>query len=96
MVVIFFGSFYLVNLTLAIVAMSYLEQKKKVEAENKERERRKSIHKLERKLEKPRRLSEVHTLLHVDNTHRNRTVTFSGVPIEYEENQKVNNLDFFF
>ncbi len=41
LVVIFFGSFYLVNLILAIVSMSYLEQQKKVEAENEEREKRK-------------------------------------------------------
>ena len=38
--VIFFGSFYLVNLILAIVSMSYLEQQKTVEEENVERERR--------------------------------------------------------
>ena len=35
-VVIFFGSFYLVNLILAIVSMSYLHQQTKTEAENKE------------------------------------------------------------
>jgi len=43
-VVIFFGSFYLVNLILAIVSMSYLEQQKKVEAENEERERCKILY----------------------------------------------------
>jgi hypothetical protein len=43
-VVIFFGSFYLVNLILAIVSMSYLEQQKKVEAENEERERRQILY----------------------------------------------------
>ncbi|UJR10951.1 hypothetical protein I4U23_015136 [Adineta vaga] len=39
-VVIFFGSFYLVNLILAIVSMSYLQQQTKTEEENKESERR--------------------------------------------------------
>jgi heme/copper-type cytochrome/quinol oxidase subunit 2 len=39
--VIFFGSFYLVNLILAIVSMSYVDEQKRVEAENQERERRK-------------------------------------------------------
>ncbi|CAF1120007.1 unnamed protein product [Adineta ricciae] len=39
--VIFFGSFYLVNLILAIVARSYLEQQTKAAAENEEFERQK-------------------------------------------------------
>ena len=42
--VIFFGSFYLVNLILAIVAMSYQEQQQKaIEEAEKEEERRKEV-----------------------------------------------------
>jgi hypothetical protein len=44
-VVIFFGSFYLINLILAIVAMSYKEQQEKaiVEAEQVEKNRLKFV-----------------------------------------------------
>lgn len=44
-VVIFFGSFYLINLILAIVAMSYKEQQDKaiVEAEQLEKSRLKHV-----------------------------------------------------
>ena len=45
--VIFFGSFYLIYLILAIVSMSYLKQQKLVEAENVEHERRKTEDDLE-------------------------------------------------
>jgi hypothetical protein len=42
--VIFFGSFYLVNLILAIVALSYQEQQQKAKDEaEKEEERRKEV-----------------------------------------------------
>ena len=53
--VIFFGSFYLVNLILAIVSMSYQEQQKKVNAENEERERRKVEDELEQQNEEARK-----------------------------------------
>ena len=58
-VVIFFGSFYLVNLILSVVAMSYQEQQKKVEAENEELERRKIEDELEIKNEESRNISEL-------------------------------------
>ncbi len=56
---IFFGSFYLVNLILAIVSRSYLEQQNTVEAENQECQRRKT--------EEARQELEVHAILDVDN-----------------------------
>jgi hypothetical protein len=59
--IIFFGSFYVINLILAIVSMSYLEQQKKVAAENEERERRKI------KDEEEQKISEAHVPLHIDN-----------------------------
>ena len=39
MVVIFLGSFYLVNLTLAVVTMTYEEQNKNVAAETEAKEK---------------------------------------------------------
>jgi uncharacterized protein YjaG (DUF416 family) len=95
--VIFFGSFYLVNLILAIVAMSYLEQQQKVEAENEERERRKIEDELELQNEEARKVSDAHahneqdveSVLCLENS--NRKISFSGDPIEYEQNGKVNN-----
>ena len=61
---IFFGSFYLINLILAIVSMSYLQQQKKVQAEKEERERRKIEDDLELRNEEAQKASEVDTLLH--------------------------------
>jgi uncharacterized membrane protein len=58
-VIIFFGSFYLVNLILAIVSMSYLDQQQKVAAENVENERRKIEDELEVKNEEIRKALEV-------------------------------------
>ncbi len=57
--IIFFGSFYLVNLILAIVSMSYLDQQQKVAAENVENERRKIEDELEVKNEEIRKALEV-------------------------------------
>jgi hypothetical protein len=86
---IFFCSFYLINLILAIVTISYVEQQKKVEAENEERERRKIEDEEERKV------SEAHALLRVDNEHyvenSNRNISYSGVSIEYEQNEDRKN-----
>jgi hypothetical protein len=77
--IIFFGSFYLVNLILAIVSMSYLEQQKQVEAEGEERERRKIKDELEIKNEEAQRLSallhkeDVTTIPLFDDTQENST-----------------------
>ncbi|CAF2903870.1 unnamed protein product [Rotaria sp. Silwood2] len=100
--VIFFGSFYLVNLILAIVSMSYQEQQKKVQAENEERERRKIENELEEQNEEARKASELHALLHTDNEqyienalcfeNPNRKTSYSSLSIEYEQNQKKNEL----
>ncbi|CAF1300247.1 unnamed protein product, partial [Adineta steineri] len=49
--VIFFGSFYLVNLILAIVSRSYLDQQSKDEAENEENEKHKTEDELQLKNE---------------------------------------------
>jgi hypothetical protein len=73
-VVIFFGSFYLINLILSVVAMSYQEQQKKVEAENVEFERRKIEDELEIKNEEA--LEAHNALLHnnseqLDPNHQN-------------------------
>lgn len=99
--IIFFGSFYLVNLILAIVSMSYLEQQKQVEAEHKEHERRKTEDKLQLKDEEARKGSEAHTLLHIDNgksvenalcfKDSNRKMSSSNVSIEHEQNESVQN-----
>jgi len=86
---IFFCSFYLINLILAIVTISYVEQQKKVEAENEERERRKIEDEEERKV------SEANALLRVDNGHyvenSNRNILYSDVSIEYEQNEDRKN-----
>ncbi len=97
--VIFFGSFYLVNLILAIVSMSYQEQQKKVKAENEERERRKFADELEQKNEEIRKASEFDVLLHGENDqclenalffeNPNRKISYSSLFIEYEQNEKV-------
>ncbi len=74
---------------MAIVTISYVEQQKKVEAENEERERRKIEDEEERKV------SEAHALLRVDNEHyvenSNRNISYSGVSIEYEQNEDRKN-----
>ncbi len=97
--VIFFGSFYLVNLILAIVSMSYQEQQKKVRAENEERERRKIADELVQQNEEARKLSEFDQSLHIENDqylenvlffeNSNRKISYSSLSIEYEQNQKV-------
>jgi len=97
--VIFFGSFYLVNLILAIVSMSYQEQQKKVRAENEERERRKVADELVQQNEEARKTSELNELLHIENDqyldnvlcfeNPNRQISYSSLLIEYEQNQQV-------
>jgi hypothetical protein len=97
--VIFFGSFYLVNLILAIVSMSYQEQQKKVRAENEERERRKVKDEIEQQNEEARKLSEFDGLLHDNNEYYhdnvlffenpNRKISLSSLSVEYEQNRKV-------
>ncbi|CAF4138409.1 unnamed protein product [Rotaria sp. Silwood2] len=95
--VIFFGSFYLVNLILAIVAMSYQQQQKQVEAENEERERRKIQDDLELQNVEAQEAFEAQTLLHVDNAQwfedQNRKTSYSGVSLEYEQHGKKNELN---
>ncbi|CAF4705492.1 unnamed protein product [Rotaria sp. Silwood1] len=95
--IIFFGSFYLVNLILAIVSMSYLEQQKLVEAENAEREKRKIEDDIELKNEKVRKTSKAHGLLHVGNGQcfedPNGKISHSAVSVEYEQNEKKNELN---
>ncbi|CAF3101706.1 unnamed protein product [Rotaria sp. Silwood2] len=94
--IIFFGSFYLVNLILAIVSMSYLEQQKLVEAENEERERRKIQDDIELKNEEAQKASEAHAFLNVENAlcfeDSNHKISHSAVSIEYEQNEKKNEL----
>jgi hypothetical protein len=97
--VIFFGSFYLVNLILAIVSMSYQEQQKKVRAENEERERRKVEDEREQQNEEARKLSESDGILSTDQhpvhdhtlffENPNRQVSFSSLSMEYEQHIKV-------
>ena len=92
-VAIFFGSFYLVNLILAIVSMSYLQQQKKVQAENEERERQKIEDELDSHDAETRIASEADPLLHLEHTQRgevrvdffllsNNRIKFSG---KYDE-----------
>ena len=95
--VIFFGSFYLVNLILAIVSMSYQEQQKKVNAEKLERERRKVKDELEQQNEDARKLSEYDELLTDERTVEktlvferfDRPSSFSSLSMEYDRNQPV-------
>jgi hypothetical protein len=83
----------LVNLILAIVSKSYLEQQNKVEAENKEYERRKIEDELEIKNEESRKELEAHTIFDVENLlyfeDQHRQISYSDVSIEYEQNGKV-------
>ena len=102
--VIFFGSFYLVNLILAIVSMSYQEQQKKVEAENEERERRKIEDELEQQNEEARKASEFDGLFtypemnNIDNAlffeNPNRQLSYSSLSIEYEQNRLVKYIKY--
>ena len=91
--VIFFGSFYLINLILAIVSMSYFEQQKQIEAENEELARRK----IEDELEIQNEEEEKH--LHTENTRCYNDLDhqiFSGtVSIDFEENENVKILFCF-
>lgn len=57
--VIFFGSFYLINLILATVSMSYLEQQKKTQAEDEDKENRIREAELEQRDEKRGKGSEL-------------------------------------
>jgi len=90
--VIFFGSFYLINLILAIVSMSYFEQQKQIEAENEEFARRKIEDELEIQNEKA---LEAQTHLHTESTRcyndLDRQISNGTVSIEYEEKENVNN-----
>ncbi|CAF1331232.1 unnamed protein product [Adineta ricciae] len=100
--VIFFGSFYLVNLILAIVSMSYQEQQKKVRAENEERERRKVEDELEQQNEQAKiaslseRFSAVDQGQYLPNVllfeNADRKISTSGLSIEYEDNCQRNEL----
>jgi len=102
--VIFFGSFYLINLILAIVSMSYFEQQKQIEAENEELARRKIEDELEIQNEEAKKALEAQTHLHTENApcydDLHRQSSCGTVSIEYEENENVNNLKekekFFF
>jgi hypothetical protein len=99
--VIFFGSFYLINLILAIVSMSYQEQQKKVRAEAEERDRRKVKDELEQQNEDARKLSEFDHFLSENNNepyrdnvlifeNPNRKISTSSLSMEYDQNQEVN------
>ncbi len=78
--------------------MSYLDERKRVEAENEERERRKIEDELELNNEEALKISD----LHVDykqyvecSEDPDRKISYSGVSIQYEQNRKVNYLNFF-
>lgn len=90
--VIFFGSFYLVNLILAIVSMSYQDQQKKVKAEAAERERRKVEDEREQQNEEARKTSEADgfpldpvdpypATLVFENLHRHQS--YSSLSLEF-------------
>jgi hypothetical protein len=102
--VIFFGAFYLVNLILAIVSMSYQEQQKKVNAENEERERRKVEDELVQQNEEARKASELGGDLqyHEENLENalffdnpNRQSSYSSLSIEYDQNRLVKKISNF-
>ncbi len=88
---IFFGSFYLVNLILAIVSRSYLEQQNTVEAENQECQRRKT--------EEARQELEARAILDVENAldfqDEYHLDSHSDVSIQYEQNGKVKHFQLF-
>ncbi|CAF3828874.1 unnamed protein product [Rotaria sordida] len=93
--VIFFGSFYLINLILAIVSMSYQQQQKQVEIENEERERRRIEDEIE-----IQKIVEAHTPLHIDEDQHNienvlclkdsncKISYAENIPVEYEQDRK--------
>ncbi|CAF0997674.1 unnamed protein product [Rotaria sordida] len=92
--VIFFGSFYLVNLILAIVSMSYQEQQQKVRAEKQERERRKVEDELEQQYEEARKASASDSLFQCQDQNlqnalffenSNRQPSYSSLSIEYDQ-----------
>lgn len=98
--VIFFGSFYLVNLILAIVSMSYQEQQQKVNAENRERERRKVEDELEQQIVEARKASIYEGYMHYyhDQPDPNlffenpdRRPSYSSLSIEYDQNRCVRD-----
>ncbi|CAF1639120.1 unnamed protein product [Rotaria magnacalcarata] len=88
--IIFFGSFYLINLILAIVSMSYLGQQTLVEAENEERERRKIQDDIELENEEVQKVLEAQASLHAENSlvyeDANCKISYSGISIECEQN----------
>ncbi|CAF3299981.1 unnamed protein product [Rotaria socialis] len=89
--IIFFGSFYLINLILAIVSMSYLGQQTLVEAENEERERRKIQDDIDLENEEVQKALEAHVLLHAETAlggeDANCRISYSGISIECEQNE---------
>ncbi len=93
--VIFFGSFYLINLILAIVSMSYFNQQKQIEAENEELARRKMEDELEIQNEEVQKALEAQIHLHTESTRcyndLDRQISNGTVSIEYEEKENVNN-----
>ncbi|CAF4713197.1 unnamed protein product [Rotaria sp. Silwood1] len=101
--VVFFGSFYLVNLILAIVSMSYLEQQKIVVADNEEREKRKIEDELQFQNEEAQRVSDAHAHSHVDHDQyvenalsfqdSNRQISHTSISIEDKQNEKKNDLN---
>ena len=99
--VIFFGSFYLVNLILAIVSMSYQQQQQKVNAEKQERERRKVEDDLEQQIEETRKISiydeneqRIDNALFFENP--NRQPSYSSLSIEYDQNRFVGDNFFLY
>ncbi|CAF3386208.1 unnamed protein product, partial [Rotaria socialis] len=101
--VIFFGSFYMVNLFLAIVAMYYAEEQKIVAAEKENRKKRRIEDELEIQKDKEQKSLEVHADRHVDNEQylknilnvqgsKNKT-SYCNVSIEVERKGKKNKLN---
>ncbi|CAF1538985.1 unnamed protein product [Rotaria magnacalcarata] len=101
--VIFFGSFYMVNLFLAIVAMYYAEEQKIVAAEKENRKKRRIEDELEIQKDKEQKSLEVHADRHVDNEQylknilnvqgsKNET-SYCNVSIEVERKGKKNKLN---
>ncbi|CAF4218965.1 unnamed protein product [Rotaria socialis] len=86
--VIFFGSFYLINLILAIVSMSYFEQQKQIEAENEELERRK----IEDELEIQNEDAETHLHTETASCHDqlDHQISNCTVATQYEQKEKAN------
>jgi hypothetical protein len=96
--VIFFGSFYLVNLILAIVSMSYQDQQKKVREEKAERERRKVEDEREQQNEQARQTLQIdeppsvqvdvcQATLFFENIHRQPS--YSSLSMEYNRTEQV-------